>query len=562
MKQTNNAIKFLMAQYRAIFKNANIAMVAAIAAAALASGQAQAGTVAAQDIDNTKLSSLKGVVTIDGKGQTDDTQPLTYKDFTLTGGATYEGTEALTLKFTGGTSHTIKGTAAGKDPTATPAKPDVNLGNTSVVIEATADATLTIGESGGGGGTPAAAATNVTLANITVNKGTLALVAKDDNAQLATSVTAANLTVGLGDTATAADEAKVTVAKHTSITATEALTVNSGSKITVAGGGTLSGKTVTINDGSIALGDGGDADNLGTLSSTGKLDIKGGEVSVAATGFAKISASEISLAKALSNSGSLVVDGALTAKNGATITNDSTLVINDNFNAESGSTVTNNDGAAKVITFNGQTTFKAGSKISNSGAMVIAGKADFQIADTALAQDLKVGGTGAALKVVSGGTANMSSAALKIFLTGKVQSAADTSGTINITDSGDVALGTAGIFDGSNGNMNGNLGVKDAGSLKVTADKAKFEGADAVSGADVNAGVTLAFNELTLGKGNAFVVKGVNLEVAKDIKIKGNKGLTLQNDASLTLNGTGKALELESITLGETTTPSSGSLNG
>ena len=42
MKQTNNAIKFLMAQYRAIFKNANIAMAAAIAAAALAAGQAQA----------------------------------------------------------------------------------------------------------------------------------------------------------------------------------------------------------------------------------------------------------------------------------------------------------------------------------------------------------------------------------------------------------------------------------------------------------------------------------------------------------------------------------------
>ena len=35
------------------------------------------------------------------------------------------------------------------------------------------------------------------------------------------------------------------------------------------------------------------------------------------------------------------------------------------------------------------------------------------------------------------------------------------------------------------------------------------------------------------------------------ISVKSNKGLTLQNDASLTLNGTGKALELESITLGE-----------
>ena len=42
MKQTNNAIKFLMAQYRAIFKNANIAMVAAMVAAALAAGQANA----------------------------------------------------------------------------------------------------------------------------------------------------------------------------------------------------------------------------------------------------------------------------------------------------------------------------------------------------------------------------------------------------------------------------------------------------------------------------------------------------------------------------------------
>ena len=42
MKQTNNAIKFLMAEYRAIFKNANIAMVAAMVAAALAAGQAHA----------------------------------------------------------------------------------------------------------------------------------------------------------------------------------------------------------------------------------------------------------------------------------------------------------------------------------------------------------------------------------------------------------------------------------------------------------------------------------------------------------------------------------------
>ncbi|MDY2799298.1 MAG: hypothetical protein SOV16_09110, partial [Anaerobiospirillum succiniciproducens] len=49
MKQTNNAIKFLMAQYRAIFKNANIAMVAAIAAAAaLAAGSANAADLSSK----------------------------------------------------------------------------------------------------------------------------------------------------------------------------------------------------------------------------------------------------------------------------------------------------------------------------------------------------------------------------------------------------------------------------------------------------------------------------------------------------------------------------------
>ena len=62
MKQTNNAIKFLMAQYRAIFKNANIAMVAAMAAAALAAGSANAdqskdGVLDASDFVNVNTGA-------------------------------------------------------------------------------------------------------------------------------------------------------------------------------------------------------------------------------------------------------------------------------------------------------------------------------------------------------------------------------------------------------------------------------------------------------------------------------------------------------------------------
>uniref|UniRef100_UPI0029435B4E hypothetical protein n=1 Tax=Anaerobiospirillum succiniciproducens TaxID=13335 RepID=UPI0029435B4E len=61
MKQTNNAIKFLMAQYRAIFKNANIAMVAAMVASALAAGQAQA-----LDLTGTTAQNPSGAATITG----------------------------------------------------------------------------------------------------------------------------------------------------------------------------------------------------------------------------------------------------------------------------------------------------------------------------------------------------------------------------------------------------------------------------------------------------------------------------------------------------------------
>ena len=62
MKQTNNAIKFLMAQYRAIFKNANIAMLAAIAASALAAGQAQAANTAVNSWAGIKNNASDGAI--------------------------------------------------------------------------------------------------------------------------------------------------------------------------------------------------------------------------------------------------------------------------------------------------------------------------------------------------------------------------------------------------------------------------------------------------------------------------------------------------------------------
>ena len=86
MKQTNNAIKFLMAQYRAIFKNANIAMVAAMVAAALAAGSANAdqskdGVLDASDFVNVNTGAGVKAETVTKDSALDmskaDTLPIT-----------------------------------------------------------------------------------------------------------------------------------------------------------------------------------------------------------------------------------------------------------------------------------------------------------------------------------------------------------------------------------------------------------------------------------------------------------------------------------------------------
>ena len=68
MKQTNNAIKFLMAQFRAIFKNANIAMVAAMVASALAVSQAQAAGLNLSQDKAKPTDSLEISEKIDASG--------------------------------------------------------------------------------------------------------------------------------------------------------------------------------------------------------------------------------------------------------------------------------------------------------------------------------------------------------------------------------------------------------------------------------------------------------------------------------------------------------------
>ena len=118
MKQTNNAIKFLMAQYRAIFKNAYFKGMASAAVIALGMSMAAAPANAAYeangvlDLDDFSNSGIGGVhshtETISGVTQTVDLDHKDWATLPLSGSYSYTGT----LNLINGAGLTIEGTAS------------------------------------------------------------------------------------------------------------------------------------------------------------------------------------------------------------------------------------------------------------------------------------------------------------------------------------------------------------------------------------------------------------------------------------------------------------------
>ena len=158
MKQTNNAIKFLMAQYRAIFKNANLKMIlaATAAAAALSVGSANAAqgnnkweaddfgaannatqkgeTInASQDFDastlpNTEWNYASGTTTVTGANTVLNITGAALKHFALEG-LTVEKGATLKLTNTDETNTQIFGYASGTNAGGDKGKLTVNNGS-------------------------------------------------------------------------------------------------------------------------------------------------------------------------------------------------------------------------------------------------------------------------------------------------------------------------------------------------------------------------------------------------------------------------------------------------
>ena len=303
MKQTNNAIKFLMAQYRAIFKNANIAMVAAIAAAALAAGQAQADTIDSW----AKLETVKDADTVEISGSGSVAPNDKVFDITLTQAGnvikTTDASDAAIFSAKSG-SITVKGNGAVLDiGSASASGATVTLGafaakEGTVNITGSGDTTSTLsagtitlgGESGktavidikAKGVLGVAEATDNTVATTTfdiLEGGELKFSAAGGKVGAAgdgVNLSGGKITVEAAATDAEMDSSLKVTAGTVTLADAAGLTVNKG--LTVSGGkvavGSSAAATLTVKGNASFSG----ADALKIAHADGKLSVNNGNV--------------------------------------------------------------------------------------------------------------------------------------------------------------------------------------------------------------------------------------------------------------------------------------------
>ena len=320
MKQTNNAIKFLMAQYRAIFKNANIAMAIAAATAALAAGQAQAA-----DLDkNNAWNGLNAQnITVGGDQPTYDKINISAandSDFN-------NAKNAFTITIKGGADNVIKGSAASAA---------VKAPSGSLVIDG-ADAAKTALTIGGDNASGAA----VTLDSVNVKAGTLNISGKDQDSSLTAKAIILGSKPESGETpdastkAAAAANATINVGQSGAITASESFNIYNGgelkftdtataakSKVTATKGINLDGGTISVAAGGAALIEGKvDATN-GTITVNGKDK---GNTALTVSGDVTFSGDSSNLS--VGKNGTFTVNGGSLKLGSATLSNAGTIEI-------------------------------------------------------------------------------------------------------------------------------------------------------------------------------------------------------------------------------------------
>ena len=412
MKVSNNALNFLLAQYRAIFKRAYVKGLASavLLTAGLAVGQAQAATLNDTTAASSKLATDNAAITIDGSGSATDT----YDKIQISGGSTIPAWNADVTITSGATSDNWIKASGG----------NVNLsGNGSLTIS-TSDADHGLAISGGTSSSDPYT-TTVDIGSIRITKGTLAIADGQSG-----SVTVAADTITIGDSATAAaDEAILTLSgvKNKGATLgheTSVITVNGDGKLEVSASGTttnIQGQSLTLNNGAFMLVK-DDGTNGATVEvKSDNFTIEEGAVHVisgAATTTLKLTG-QVGLVK-----GNLFVDD----KGVLDISAQTTVAEGETEPAGLG-TVTLAEGSNTVVS--GSINVNNGTLIVEDGATLAASKAGATINVNAT-----TGGT------ATQGTLQISSDNLKAYLTGK-------DGTNDLKYNSITAAGVVGDGDGT-----------------------------------------------------------------------------------------------------------------
>ena len=520
MKQTNNAIKFLMAQYRAIFKNANIAMVAAMAAAALAAGQAQAGAMT--DVSNVASDTT---ITITGNGSDDGSTDNKWESLTLGNDAKLgEGVTGVKFVVQSGAANTLKGT--------------VNLTGASLNLAASgattaAQAKLVVGEDG--------TAATVSLTDVTIDKGTLEVGTAASTVKNAVSAD----TITVGKDGASDGDAVLSVLKSGSVTAGN-LTVNKGADLTIGESASVAGNKIIINDGKVNVSGANASAVFGSATST--IEINSGTIVDAAAASGKLVGSTITLAGGtIQSANKLTID----ASTGSFIANGGEIKVDD----------------GKSMTIKGTASINDGAKLTNSGTLVLTGNttiadaATLTLGTNAITQisgDDKASDKTSTLTVSKDVFAKLTKEATQKV---KASGAAGTTAILNFTDA-KIGLVDAGVLQ-ADGSLDANVEIAGDGKLRVFAEEIDFKNAA------INAGkFEVAANTLNVGTADSFVVSGgAALEVGKTLNVvdaASPKELKI-TEGSVSLKGAAGSVDnvvnASVITVGSSTDSKSGTLS-
>lgn len=460
MKQTNNAIKFLMAQYRAIFKNANLKMIlaAAAAAGALSAGAANAAT-GDVNLESSEWEQAfkdgKGTVTITGK-DTDKGAAGKFQNITLAG-SSGSGTSLVLGK----NQQLVVGDSLASSNTisAGSAKGDK--------LKITGEGTLKIAGTSKGGtntyGLTLDGASGSVFVQVDKVEVQADLFIKTGAAKDASAVLLANSIV-VGD------------GKFTAGAQPEGLaSITLGDK-TGSGDATLGAREITINkDGKITLAalNGQSGADYGTDLDGELLNVNGGILSFGYTAGGKDALASVNVGKININNGGIlsVADGVRGSLNPA----------------DGGEGIVNvNDGAHVVI--GGTLGLYAGTMRVSEGATLAASDADGML----YIGDEKHDGDDIAV-------VELSSKKLASFLTGKVGTEAlkykDESKILDTDATNDLAKATKGKVNLQSG---GTIKLTDSGNVDVA--QFTFNATQATAGQIFSKGGTLAGQNLTVSK--------------------------------------------------------------